>query len=135
VTAQHRLDLWKPGTFEGARVVCLGDADDICRQWCADGCEEECFETIIPPPDPGLIAMAPVAGHRWGPYDGGCRVADWINNCGVEDTYADDMDPVLFAWDDDGETQPNIRGGLIEEEWTGDDYIWSYAEPAPVVAA
>jgi hypothetical protein len=131
ITTLHRLDLDEPGTFIGARVVCLGTDDDICRQWCAEGCEEGCYGGgIIPSPDPGLIAQAPLAGHRWESI-GSCRIADWINACGVEDSHVDEG---AFPWDEDGNSQPGIRSGFIEEEWTGDDYVWSYAEDVEVPA-
>lgn len=130
MSAQHRLDLDQPGTFAFARVVCLGGPDDICQQWCAEGCEEECYGEDVVYPPVELIVMAPVAGHRWEPMDPpSCRVADWINNCGIADTYAGDE--AVLAWDDETDSQPKIRSGLIAEEWTGDDYVWDYAEEAP----
>lgn len=116
--AQHRLDLYEPGSLTGAAVVCLGGPGNECRWWCAEpGADcEQC--------SPGE--------HAWTPTSS-CRIADWINNCGVEDTYAGD-DAVL-RWQDWGdeekETQPGIHSGLIETEWTGDDYVWSYPEEQP----
>ena len=128
MTAQHRLDLSDPGTFVGARVVCLGTDADECHQWCAEGCEEECSGWPWIPPGTEVVAMAPPTGHRSELYaqdrPGDCRITDWINNCGHEDTYAGDEE--LLRWDEDGELQDGIVSGLIEVEWTGDDYVWSY---------
>lgn len=127
MTAQHRLDLYEEGSLSGATVVCLGTDADDCHQWCGEGCEEECAGWPWIPPGTELVAQAPVVGHRAEVYPG-CREADWINACGIEDTAADE-DILRFDADGDGDTQPGIRSGLIEIEWTGDDYIWSYVEP------
>ena len=127
----HRLDLAEPGTLRGATVVCLAPETAICRQWCtecspdAEGCTHE-----------PILAGAPINlwrdadAHRWGPYEGGCREADWINNCGVEDTHVDEG---AFPWDDATDSQPGIVSGYIAIDWTGDDYVWSYDETAPPV--
>ena len=112
--ASHRLDLWEPGTFVGATVVCLGGPDHECRWWCDE--------------DTGCEQCGPGGEHRWAPV-AYCRIAEWINSCGIDDTH-DDNEPL--PWDEDGEGQPGIRSGLIETEWTGDDYVWRY--PAKVTA-
>jgi hypothetical protein len=115
--AQHRLDLFEEGTLSGAAVVCLGGPGNECRWWCADPARN--CETCSPDT------------HPWEPI-GSCRIADWINACGVDDCHADADD---FPFDEEGDSQPGIRSGLIETEWTGDDYIWRYPEPATAAAA
>lgn len=130
MSAEHRIELYEEGTLTGARVVCLGADDDECHQWCGEGCEEECTGYPWLPPDTPLVAQAPVVGHRAQLYNG-CRIADWINGCGIEDTHVDDG---AFPWDDDTDTQPDIRSGLIEVEWTGHDYVWNYPDEVPAGA-
>lgn len=112
--AQHRLDLYEEGTLTGATVVCLGDAGAECRWWCSE-------------PGADCETCGPAGDHAWGPVPY-CRIAEWINAVGVEDTCADE-DRLRF--DVDGDSQPGIRSGLIETEWTGDDYVWTYPEPEP----
>jgi hypothetical protein len=129
MSAQHRLDLAEPGTFMGARVICLGGPADMCQQWCAEGCEEQCYETpILSGAQIELVAQAPIDGHRWEPT-GSCGIADWLDAGDLAETYTGDDD--IWQWDDDGETQPGIRSGLIDVSWDGEDYLWDYAEPAP----
>lgn len=126
MTAQHRLELAEPGSFAGARVVCLGTEEDLCRRWCAEGCEEGCWHTPLAA-EVELVAQAPVEGHRWEPL-GYCREATWLEAVGIEELHAD---PDGFPFDEDGAAQLGVRSGLIEISWTDDDYVWSYAEPAP----
>lgn len=128
MSALHRLDLFEAGSFSGAVVVCLAPDTDLCRQWCAEGCEEGCWHTPITAADE-LVAQATVDGHRWEPI-GSCRMADWINAVGVEELLAD---PDGFPFDEDGDRQIGVRSGLIDIEWNDDDYVWSYAEDAPPV--
>lgn len=131
----HRVDLFEEGTLAGARAVCLAPDTAACRQWCAEGCEEYCSadEILLSGVDVELVAQAPLAGHRWAPI-GSCREADWINACGVEDCCADD-EALRFDVDGDGVLRPAVRSGYIETEWTGDDYVWSYADLPPTDTA
>jgi hypothetical protein len=136
VTALHYADVELDGDGEPwlVRFVCTGSPEEVCRQWCAEGCEEACYGEPIRlwPHDEELVAQAPPAGHRWEPYskDGtSCRIVDWLDAVGWEET----------GWVDDGNgdrevTVVDLRPGRhrIEEEWTGDDYIWRY--PAEVTA-
>ena len=127
MTAQHRLDLFEEGSLLAARVVCLGGPEDECQQWCAEGCEEECYHTpilwpTVKPPSP----MAPIDGHQYMP-SGSCRFADWLN---ADDLYdaCQDPDDDLFEWDEETDSQPRLRSGLIDVEWDGETYLWQYAE-------
>lgn len=127
MSAAHRLDLFEAGTLTGARVVCLGTDADICRQWCAEGCEEGCYgEPILWPwPEDLPVAQAPLDGHRWKPYEDGCRIAEWLNAGDLSDTCADE-DRLRFCAD--GCCQPGIRSGLIDVSWDGDDYLWEWVD-------
>lgn len=122
----HRLELAEAGTFTGARIVCDGDDTSLCRQWCAEGCEEGCWHDPIPA-DTELIAQAPADGHRWEPI-GSCRAADWINARGVEDSHTDDDG---FPFDEDGDHQLGVRSAPVDVMWNDDDYVWAYVEDAP----
>jgi hypothetical protein len=125
-TSLHRLDLASPGTFAGARVVCLGGPDDLCRQWCAEGCEEECYRFPLPA-DVELVAQAPVEGHRWAPLDPPyCREAEWLNSTDPLQESAEDPD--AFPFDEDGVAQLGVRSGFIDLVWDGGDYVWSYCD-------
>lgn len=104
-----------------ARFVCTEPEGSLCRAWCVE-CEEQCVARSVyvaaEPLDP--IAQAPVEGHRFAPI-ASCRIVDWLGAGGsgdMEELHAED--------------EP-LRPGLhpIEEEWDGDTYLWSYAEPEP----
>lgn len=108
--------------------MCTGGPDDVCHQWCAQGCEESC--TAPPkrrPADPLNFVEGTyiTAGHRWADT-GSCRIVDWFDAVGWRDTG--------WTQDDNEISAEQLRPGrhLIEEEWTGDDYIWRYA-PEPAV--
>lgn len=107
--AKHRLDLYEEGSFSGARVVCLGASYSECQWWCADR-DRDCQECS---PD----------DHPW-EYIGSCRIADWINGAGLDETYAGD--PKRLVFDEEGEKQPGIVSGLIQTAWTGSDYVWRF---------
>ena len=98
------------------RFSCSGDDTSECHQWCAEGCEEQCLG---------------YGTHRWTAEayrPGGCRIVDWLDATGAEDSYTgDDYAP-------HGQPQP-FRPGRhqIETEWTGDEYVWSYFEAEPAV--
>lgn len=125
--AKHRIELAEPGTLIGARVVCDGEAGDVCQQWCAEGCEEQCYETPILGPDwPELCAMAPYEGHRWEPI-GSCRVTDWLNAGDLGEAC---LDEDVLQFDDAGEAQPALRSGVLSVSWDGDSYLWEYEFPA-----
>lgn len=107
VTVQADPDDGTPSWF-GLTFACSGGPEDTCRQWCAEGCEEECFR---------------YGEHRWAPLNPPYyRVVEWLDAVGSEETYAGDDE--------------SLRVGThrIEEEWTGDDYLWRYAELAPRVS-
>lgn len=113
--AQHRLELHTEGTFCGGIVVCLGGSDNECQWWCTGDCEQ----------------CAP-GDHPWQPI-AYCRVSEWINARGLDDTYVGD--PARPRWDEEHDNQPGIRSGTIETEWTGDDYVWRYPAEAAVTDA
>lgn len=138
MTAQHFADveLDADGNPDVVRFVCSGGPDDECHQWCAEGCEEQCYggDLILTGAKHPINLWRPVDAHRWAPMppDGTrCRIAEWLGACGWQDT----------GWVDDEKvgdrevTPADLRPGrhLIEDEWTGDDYIWRY--PAVEVAS
>lgn len=129
------VELYEDGGGAFVRFVCAGDDTNVCRQWCAEGCEEQCLASDIIPWPASQGAPTPVDGeaHRWQPHfragESTCRIVDWLDAVGWQDS----------GWVDDDEvgerevTTADLRAGrhLIETEWTGDDYIWRYpAEPA-----
>ena len=120
MTAVHTVDVEiEDGVAIMFTFVCSGNDSSPCRMWCADGCEETCTERPVVG-DPDLVAQAPVDGHRFVPLrPPTCRVADWLNACDGDDTYgADYVD------------EPHRAGRhAIVEEWDGDSYLWTYAEP------
>lgn len=132
MTAQHFVDveLDEDGDVFLVTFVCAGTAGDICHQWCAEGCEEYCSSTpILTGAEVEIVAQAPLDGHRWEPMplDGSyCRVVDWLDASGWNETGWNEEDTEISA--------DQLRPGrhLIEEEWTGDDYIWRYAGLLPV---
>jgi hypothetical protein len=126
VTAEHTVTVEADddGTPYAFQFACTGGPDDVCHQWCAEGCDEECIGggIILSAASVEPNAQAPLAGHRWEPMppDGrSCRVVDWLDAAGAADTYADEDEP----------HRPGTH--RIAEEWTGDDYMWSYADPVP----
>lgn len=131
MSAQHRLDLFEEGSLLAAKVVCLGGPEDECQQWCAEGCEEECRETpILHPAHKEPCPQAPVDGHQWERIDH-CRIAEWLEHDDLYDA-CQDPDDDLFEWDEATDNQPRLRSGLIDVEWDGETYLWSYAEEAVV---
>lgn len=110
MTATHSVTVETDddGTAHSHTFTCTGTAADECHQWCSQGCDESC-------PGP--------ATHRW-EDTGECRILVWYDALDVSDTYADSEDD---PW-------PN-RSGRIEDEWTGDGYIWRYRDDAPTEAA
>lgn len=135
--AEHyaEVELYPDGDLWPVRFICSGTDADECHQWCAEGCEESCTGSPIrlwspespESPDDPLVAQAPVLGHRWTPAaytSGGCRIVDWLDACGDADTYAGDDEP----W---GPHAAREGRHLIEVEWTGDDYVWSYPDVEP----
>lgn len=131
MTAAHyaEAELDDDGTPIYVRFTCTGGPADICHQWCVS-CEESCTGTpVLWPTATEQVAQAPSGEHQWKPMppDGSsCRITDWLDAIGWEDS----------GWteDDDQITAEQLRPGrhLIEEEWTGDDYIWRY--PTEVTA-
>lgn len=100
------------------RFVCEAPDGSLCRSWCVE-CEETCSATPILG-SVEVVAQAPVDGHRYEPVNH-CRIVEWLGAGDAmdrEDLHAED--------------EP-LRPGRhpIDEEWTGDDYVWSYAEPDP----
>lgn len=136
MSAQHFADveLDTDGDPWVVHFVCTGGAEDICRQWCVS-CEESCTGTpVLTPAEVELIGQAPTDQHQWAPYtvsgSTSCRIVDWLEAVGWQDSgWVDEPD-------NGGErevTAADLRSGrhLIEEEWTGEDYIWRYpAGPA-----
>lgn len=131
MSAEHyaEVDLTDPD-WPTVRFVCTGDDADVCRQWCAEGCEEKCLgDDIVLWPELTAGEEAPDGIHRWEPTPaiGGssCREMDWLGAVGWEDS----------GWteDDDQITAAQLRPGRhrIETEWTGDDYIWRYPAEVP----
>lgn len=130
MTAEHTVDvdIDDDGYVCGFTFTCSGGSTDDCHQWCADGCEETCTapDVILWPlsADIGPVAQAPIDVHRWQPMvPPTCRIVDWLDACGGTDTYVDEDEP--------------HRSGRhpIDVDWTGDDYQWTYREPAPEVTA
>ena len=117
MTAEHyaEADLTDPD-WPTVRFVCTGGPEDVCRQWCADGCEESCLD---------------YRNHRWADT-GSCREMDWLDAVGWEETgwRIPEDDEQL---DEVEMTADRLRPGrhLIETEWTGDDYIWRYPAEVP----
>lgn len=144
MTVEHfaEVELYEDGGGAFVRFVCTGTDEDLCRQWCAEGCEESCngglpIRWTANGPGVELVAQAPVDGHRWEPTprigESSCREMDWLDAVGWQDTgWVDDPDPGV------GEREVAVRDlrdgrHRIEIEWTGDDYVWRY--PAAVVSA
>lgn len=131
MTAEHyaEAEVLEDG-YASVRFVCTGGPEDECHQWCAEGCEETCLggAIILSGAELELVAQAPALGHRWEPMppDGSsCRIVDWLDAVGWQDTgWVEEPD----AGGEREVTHADLRPGLhrIEEEWTGDDYIWRY---------
>jgi hypothetical protein len=139
VTATHTVTVELAEDDDGdvevlfVRFGCTGGPEDECHQWCAEGCEEQCYggRIILSGHLAELVAQAPLDGHRWEPMppDGSsCRIVDWLD--------AGDWQDTGFNADGEEISRDQLLPGthVIEEEWTGDDYTWSYAEPAAVPA-
>ena len=123
VTVEADPDDGTPNWF-AVTFACNGNPDDLCRQWCTV-CEEECTgNPIINGHLIEVIAQAPVDGHPYAPYHDGqsCRIVDWLEAGDAEDTYIGEDEPL------------RVGTHVINEEWTGDEYVWQYAEDGAVTA-
>lgn len=132
MTVEHFIDveLDEDNYPSSVRFVCTGTADDICHRWCAEGCEESCTDSHYCETACEEPCGREGQPHRWEPISDGtsCRIVDWLDAVGWQDS----------GWHDDPElgdveiTAEQLRPGRhrIEEEWTGDDYIWRYPESA-----
>lgn len=119
MTAAHTItaELDDHGTPDLIRFACTGGPDDNCHQWCTEGCEEFCYASPERKPQPDGTVI--VTGHHWAPMppDGrSCRIVDWLDASGAEDTHADEDEPYRPG------THP------ITAAWDGGDYVWAYAE-------
>lgn len=113
------------GELSVVRFVCEAAPDALCRSWCVDGCEDECVARdvyVSHAPDSIAAEQAPDGAHRFVPMDPPtCRVVDYLGAGDAHDRAE------LHA-----EDEP-LRPGRhpIVEEWDGDCYLWTYAEPEP----
>jgi hypothetical protein len=139
MSAEHYadVDLTDPD-WPTVRFVCTGGDTDLCHQWCAEGCEEQCLARRAIRWSPEAICQPTADAHRWEPSprvgESSCRIVDWLDAIGWQESgWVDEPD-------DGGErevTAADLRPGqhLIAEEWTGDDYIWRYPANAETTAA
>lgn len=108
------------------RFVCEAVPDALCRSWCVE-CEEECRARdvyVSDEPDGTAARHAPAGAHRFVPMDPPtCRVVDYLNASAGDRFDSEELH---------AEDEP-LRPGRhpIVEEWDGDCYLWTYAEPDP----
>jgi hypothetical protein len=110
-------------------AICLEGSGALCRaQWPAH-CECEVYYQIRQLADGSWT-------HSGDGSDGfmGCRSVGWIEgtqcnichwiNWSVWDTIGYQGERWLYAYGDH-----ELPDGAIEVEWTGDEYLWQYADP------